>query len=102
MKTTVRSTNKSHTLKLNDEITYQIASICKDHSIEMSDFIVAALISAIMAFEKNTPKKRRTTKKAPAKKAATKKATAKKAVRKKVTAKKVVAKKKAPAKRKAK
>lgn len=102
MKSTVKTINKTHTLKLPDDVTYRLSCICRDHDMEMADFIAGALMSAITVFERHTPKKRRTTKKAPAKKVAAKKATAKKVVRKKVTAKKVVAKKKAPAKRKAK
>ena len=98
MKSTVKTINKTHTLKLPDDVTYRISCICSDHGMDMPDFIAGALMSAINVFERHAPKKRRTTKKAPA----TKKAIAKKAVQKKVTAKKVTTKKKAPAKRKAK
>ena len=68
MKATVKSVNKTHTLKLPDDITYRIACICSEHDMDMPDFIAGALVSAINVFERHAPKKRRVTKKAPAKK----------------------------------
>lgn len=87
-----------NTLHIPDALVNRIAAICADHDVSLEDFIVGAIFSAIIAFERNnnnTPvnvAKKKPVKKAPTKKAAPKKATRKKAVVKKKAATKKRAK----------
>jgi hypothetical protein len=78
-----------------DIVVNRIETICNEHDVNIQDFIVGAIFSAIMAFEKQNKckpsAKKRVVKKAPSKKKAS--------VKKKVAVKKRPVKKAATKKR---
>lgn len=89
-----------NTIHIPEIVVNRIETICNEHDVNIQDFIIGAIFSAIMAFEKQNKckpsSKKRIAKKAPAKKAPTKKKSPVKkkvAVKKKATVKKVAAKK---------
>lgn len=96
MKASVKTKKPQDTLIVPVDVTNRMTSVCKEHNINVPDFIIGAIVSAIITFERHKVKKQRakvTSKRATAKKPAIKKEAVKKTNVKKKAVKKAPAKK---------